>query len=35
MPRRGEEIYKHKDGRWEAQYLHHYEEDKTKYRSVR
>ena len=32
MPRRGENIYKRKDGRWEARYIHHYEEGKAKYR---
>lgn len=32
MPRRGESIYKRKDGRWEARYIHHYENGKAKYR---
>jgi len=32
MPRRGESIYKRKDGRWEARYIHHYEDGKAKYR---
>ena len=34
MPRKGENIYKRKDGRWEARYIHHYENGKAKYRSV-
>lgn len=34
MPRKGENIYKRKDGRWEARYIHHYEHGKAKYRSV-
>ena len=34
MPRKGENIYKRKDGRWEARYIHHYEDGKAKYRSV-
>lgn len=34
MPRKGENIYKRKDGRWEARYIHHYEKGKAKYRSV-
>lgn len=32
MPRRGECIYKRKDGRWEARYIHHYENGRAKYR---
>ena len=32
MPRKGENIYKRKDGRWEARYIHHYERGKAKYR---
>jgi hypothetical protein len=32
MPRRGESIYKRKDGRWEARYIHHYENGHAKYR---
>lgn len=32
MPRKGENIYKRKDGRWEARYIHHYENGKAKYR---
>ena len=31
MPRRGESIYKRKDGRWEARYIHHYENGRAKY----
>ena len=34
MPRKGENIYKRKDGRWEARYIHHYENGKARYRSV-
>lgn len=32
MPRKGENIFKRKDGRWEARYIHHYENGKAKYR---
>lgn len=32
MARKGENIYKRKDGRWEARYIHHYENGKAKYR---
>lgn len=32
MSRRGESIYKRADGRWEARYIHHYENGKAKYR---
>lgn len=32
MSRRGESIYKRKDGRWEARYIHHYEQGCAKYR---
>lgn len=32
MSRKGENIYKRKDGRWEARYIHHYENGKAKYR---
>lgn len=32
MPRKGENIFKRKDGRWEARYIHHYEDGKPKYR---
>lgn len=32
MSRRGENIFKRKDGRWEARYIHHYEEGKARYR---
>ncbi len=34
MPRKGENIYKRRDGRWEARYIHHYENDRPKYRYV-
>ena len=34
MPRKGENIYKRKDGRWEARYIHHYENGKAKYKSI-
>lgn len=34
MPRTGENIYKRKDGRWEARYIHHYENGKAKYRYI-
>lgn len=34
MPRRGESIYKRNDGRWEARYIHHYEDGKAKYRFI-
>lgn len=34
MPRKGENIYRRKDGRWEARYIHHYENGKAKYRYV-
>ena len=32
MARKGENIFKRKDGRWEARYIHHYEDGKAKYR---
>ena len=32
MSRRGESIYKRADGRWEARYIHHYEDGRAKYR---
>lgn len=32
MSRRGENIFKRKDGRWEARYIHHYENGHAKYR---
>lgn len=32
MPRRGENIFKRKDGRWEARYIHHYENGHAIYR---
>ena len=34
MPRKGENIYKRKDDRWEARYIHHYEGGKAKYKSI-
>ena len=35
MPRRGENIYKRKDGRWEARYIYAFKEDGSpKYRSI-
>ncbi len=34
MSRRGENIFKRKDGRWEARYIHHYENGKAKYHSL-
>lgn len=34
MCRRGESIYKRKDGRWEARYIHHYENGVAKYRYI-
>ncbi|MCH5273429.1 MAG: site-specific integrase [Lachnospiraceae bacterium] len=34
MPKKGENIFKRKDGRWEARYIHHYEGGKAKYRYV-
>ena len=34
MPRKGENIYKRKDGRWKARYIHHYENGKAKYKSI-
>ena len=34
MPRKGENLYKRKDGRWEARYIHHYENGKAKYKSI-
>ena len=32
MARKGENIFKRKDGRWEARYIHHYENAIAKYR---
>lgn len=32
MSRKGENIFKRSDGRWEARYIHHYENGKAKYR---
>ena len=34
MSRRGENIFKRKDGRWEARYIHHYENGVAKYRCL-
>lgn len=34
MARKGENIFKRKDGRWEARYIYHYENGKAKYRYV-
>ena len=34
MSRKGENIFKRKDGRWEARYIHHYENGQAKYRYV-
>ncbi len=34
MPRRGENIFKRKDGRWEARYIHHRENGRAKYHYV-
>ena len=35
MPRKGENIYKRKDGRWEGRYIKEYDlENKAKYASV-
>ncbi|MBQ8861288.1 MAG: site-specific integrase [Clostridia bacterium] len=34
MARRGESIYKRKDGRWEARYIERYDEGKAKYRYI-
>ncbi len=34
MPRRGENIYKRKDGRWEGRYIKEYVEGKAHYRAV-
>lgn len=35
MPRRGENVYKRRDGRWEARYIHSYDTNgKAKYRSI-
>lgn len=31
MSRKGENIFKRKDGRWEARYIHHYENGRPKY----
>lgn len=34
MPRKGENIFKRKDGRWEARYIDHYEGGKAKYKYI-
>lgn len=34
MPRKGENIFKRKDGRWEARYIHHRENGRAKYSYV-
>lgn len=34
MSRTGENIFRRKDGRWEARYIHHYENGKAKYRYI-
>ena len=35
MPRKGENIYKRKDGRWEARYIYSFKEDGSpRYRSI-
>ncbi len=34
MARKGENIFRRKDGRWEARYVHHYENGKAVYRSL-
>ena len=34
MPRRGENIYKRKDGRWEARYLKSHDNGKAQYISI-
>ena len=34
MPRRGENIFKRSDGRWEARYIHHYENGRASYRYI-
>ena len=34
MARRGENIFRRKDGRWEARYIHHYENGRAKYRYI-
>lgn len=31
MPRKGENIYKRKDGRWEGRYVRAYEENRARY----
>lgn len=34
MARKGENIFKRKDGRWEARFIHHYENGKARYRYI-
>jgi len=34
MARKGENIYRRKDGRWEARFIHHYENGKAKYHYI-
>ena len=34
MSKKGENIFKRKDGRWEARYIHHYENGIAKYNCV-
>ena len=34
MPRRGENIFKRKDGRWEARYIYDYDNGKAKYKYI-
>ncbi len=34
MSRKGENIFKRKDGRWEARFIHHYENGRAKYRYI-
>ncbi len=34
MSKKGENIFKRKDGRWEARYIHHYENGKAKYHYI-
>lgn len=34
MSRKGENIFRRKDGRWEARFIHHYENGRAKYRYV-
>lgn len=34
MSKKGENIFKRKDGRWEARYIHHYENGIAKYKFI-